>query len=80
MRVFLVRHGQSLANGKGVHNTHDDALSPLGEQQVALLAERFKNVPLDRAIVSTMRRAQQTMEAVRKFHPQVPVTEDARLE
>lgn len=40
MKIYLVRHGQSIANTKKVYNPVDDELSELGKQQ-ALAAAAF---------------------------------------
>ncbi|WP_181905850.1 histidine phosphatase family protein [Microbacterium bovistercoris] len=58
-RILLVRHAQ--AHG---HDDADPALSTVGEQQAALLAERLADEPIVRVLSSPRRRAQQTSTAI----------------
>jgi 2,3-bisphosphoglycerate-dependent phosphoglycerate mutase len=72
-RVFLVRHGQSVANAGGRtadHNTNP--LTDLGRTQSANFAEHLPCKPT-LFIVSPFLRAQQTAEPLRRRFPDVPV-------
>jgi len=65
MLVYLVRHGQS-------YNTHPEPdrptvnppLTPVGQAQVKLLAERLGHLKVDRLLTSPMVRAVETANAI----------------
>ena len=59
-KVYFVRHGQSEGNVGLIRQTADAPLTPKGEEQARFIAKRFSNLKIDRAFVSTMKRAQQT--------------------
>jgi len=60
--LFLIRHGQSLANARNIlqGKTVDEALSPLGQQQAAAMARCLKDASLSRVYASGMLRARET--------------------
>jgi broad specificity phosphatase PhoE len=62
MKVYFVRHGESVGNKAGIHQTSDMGLSDYGKSQAHLLAKRLKNVKLDLIYSSTYLRARQTSE------------------
>ena len=65
MTLYIVRHGQSVANADPEReDDRDPVLSPLGAVQADLLAKAFANVRLDRVYSSHMTRAAQTAAAV----------------
>lgn len=58
MKVYFVRHGQSLGNAERVLLGHCDLdLSPLGVQQAKLTAEAMKDFPIDIIYSSDLLRA-----------------------
>lgn len=58
LRVILVRHGETTWNIEGRYQGRKDTpLSPRGLEQGRLLAEGLRNVPLDAAVSSPLRRA-----------------------
>lgn len=68
-RLYLVRHCQSMGNLKNIfQGQHEYDVSPIGEQQLALLGLRFRNVHLDAIYSSPLRRALKTAEAVNAYH------------
>ena len=74
-RIFLVRHGQSLANAGG--KTTDHILNPLtdlGRTQSREFAQRLDCEPT-LFLVSPFLRAQQTAEPLLQRFPEVPVEE-----
>lgn len=72
-RVFLVRHGQSVANAGGRTTDHDtNPLTELGRTQSVDLAKRLPCKP-NLFVVSPFLRAQQTAEPLRQRFPDVPV-------
>ncbi|MGL6290586.1 MAG: histidine phosphatase family protein [Silanimonas sp.] len=63
MRVLLARHGETPWNAEGRYQGQIDIpLSPVGERQAALLAERLKEVRITRAVASPLIRARRTAE------------------
>ena len=61
MKVYFVRHGQSLGNAERVLLGHCDLdLSPLGVQQAKLTAEAMKDFPIDIIYSSDLLRAYNT--------------------
>ena len=78
--IYLIRHCEAEGNlyrrGQGWYN---GKITPLGEQQLDCLAERFRDVPLDALYASDLDRAVQTAEAAGRFHPLLPVRQDKRL-
>lgn len=71
--LYIVRHCQSQGNIDGrFQGRFDSEISPAGEQQLELLALRFRNEPLDAIYASPLLRARKTAEAVAKYHD-VPV-------
>lgn len=63
MRILLARHGETPWNAEGRYQGQIDIpLSPVGEKQAALLAERLKDVRITRAVASPLSRARRTAE------------------
>ena len=78
MRVFIIRHGETLGNLNGDGFSETD-LTPKGERQIALLGERFKEESIDKFYVSPLIRAVKTAKAVREYHKSVPIIIDSLL-
>lgn len=75
----MVRHGQSEGNvKKAVQSTQED-LTPLGQTQVELLAQRFKNIPVDYILCSTTERAKKTSKTINQYI-QAPFQETGLLQ
>lgn len=64
MRLYFVRHGESILNAQNVHQYPDVALSKTGLNQAKLVAKRFKNIPVKIIISSDFARARQTAEEI----------------
>jgi probable phosphoglycerate mutase len=63
MRILLARHGETPWNAEGRYQGQIDIpLSPVGERQAALLAERLREVRITRAVASPLSRARRTAE------------------
>ncbi len=63
MRVLLARHGETPWNAEGRYQGQIDIpLSPVGERQAALLAERLADIRITRAVASPLVRAKRTAE------------------
>ncbi|ARK28998.1 histidine phosphatase family protein [Halalkalibacter krulwichiae] len=65
MNLYLVRHGESTGNVAGkIQGWKDFPLSNLGRDQAELVAEYFKELPLDYIYSSDLIRASETAEAI----------------
>jgi len=58
--IYLVRHGSSTANELEIREGAKSELTEKGEQQAAVVAERFKQIPIEVVLSSTYIRAQKT--------------------
>jgi broad specificity phosphatase PhoE len=80
-RIVLVRHGETAWNEERRYQSRTDLpLNARGREQAALLADRLRDVRVDRVLCSPMARARETVAAVMGAgHAGLPVSEDARL-
>jgi 2,3-bisphosphoglycerate-dependent phosphoglycerate mutase len=62
--TYFVRHGSTDGNETDAYQLHTTPLSEKGLVQAALVAERFKNIPIDIIISSDMTRAAQTADCI----------------
>lgn len=60
MRVYFVRHGQTVSNKQEIHQGHDDELNDLGKKQAQVVARRFRDLPIEVIISSDFSRARDT--------------------
>lgn len=75
MRVYFVRHGESVSNaGVDLQNigAGGDALTELGWKQAGQLGQRLAGQKFSRIYVSAMRRAQETAAAIAE-HVDAPI-------
>ncbi len=63
-RLYIVRHGETMANMRDAVQDGTDPLSPDGELQALRVGERFKDISFDALIASNYLRAQQTAKAI----------------
>ncbi|KXG78924.1 alpha-ribazole phosphatase [Thermotalea metallivorans] len=67
--LYLVRHGETASNGRGVYcGWQDVALTEKGILQAREVGEKLKDRPLDRIIASDLRRTRQTAEIINGHH------------
>ncbi len=60
-KIYLVRHGQSIGNAKGLYQGHTNlGLSEVGKMQANLTAERLKDIYIDVIYSSDLMRAHDT--------------------
>lgn len=64
MKVYLVRHAQTIGNASRTHQTPNTPLSEIGQQQITRVANRFKTIPIDVIIASPYTRTQQTAQEI----------------
>lgn len=64
MKVYLIRHGESIGNAKGIHQgqKNDFHLSELGKEQANFLKKRFENLKINAIYSSDLARARETAE------------------
>lgn len=79
MRLYLVRHGETEWNQRGLfQGTTDIPLNQSGREQAMAAAEALRSVPLDRVFCSPLGRARETARIILGGRT-VPVTPDERL-
>ncbi len=66
MKIYIVRHGESEDMAKKVHQRGESPLTEAGQKQAAIVAKRFKSIPVDFIWASPLKRAYQTAEAIAK--------------
>jgi broad specificity phosphatase PhoE len=66
-KLYFVRHGESTGNAGDFRQGPDTPLSSKGEAQAKLVAERFRNIEIDKIVVSTYTRASQTAEYINEI-------------
>lgn len=61
--LYIVRHGESMGNlARRLQGQTDFPLSPLGEEQAALAAQRLAGEPLSAVYASPLKRAHRTAQ------------------
>ena len=77
--IYLIRHVQAEGNLYRVMQGHfDGAVTALGLRQADLLAERFRDVPIDALYSSDLHRTRVTASAIQRCHA-LELHTDARL-
>lgn len=66
MKIYFVRHGESVGNKANVHQTTEMPLSETGVSQAKKIAERFKEIKIDYILASPVTRAKETAEIISK--------------
>ncbi|MCM1578930.1 MAG: bifunctional histidine phosphatase family protein/GNAT family N-acetyltransferase [Ruminococcus sp.] len=81
LRIYLIRHGEAMGNVfEFFQGRIDEEISEKGEKQLAALAERFRNIKIDRLYSSPLKRTLATAEAVNKYHSLPIIKEDGLIE
>jgi len=80
MKVYLIRHGESEANARGIYQGQkiDSPLSNLGLAQAKKLANVLRDIKLNAIYSSDLLRAMQTAKEIARFQ-RVLTIPDARL-
>jgi len=77
--IYLIRHAQAEGNIYRMMQGHwDGKITEAGREQISVLAERFKDVPVAALYSSDLSRAVETAQAITKYHPLQVIT-DPRL-
>ncbi|UCZ54069.1 histidine phosphatase family protein [Bacillus shivajii] len=70
MKLYLIRHGQSEANKKGIIQGHANfPLTTLGKKQAVFVGHFFSDVHLDAIYSSDLDRAYETAKGIEYHHP-----------
>lgn len=80
--LYLIRHGESEYNRLGLLcGRHDSPLTDNGRAAAVRAGEQLKDIPLDAAFCSPLRRAKETCRLVLSAHggPVPEITEDRRI-
>ncbi len=67
-QLYLVRHGDVGCHGRYIGSS-DPGLSPLGREQMRVLAATFRGLRVDAVLCSPMRRCRQSLEALELTAP-----------
>lgn len=78
MKLYLVRHGQSVGNLNKLHQFSHTPLSDLGRKQAEVVAKRFSSIPVDLIMASDFTRAHKTAEIIAK-HLNKPLETNQQL-
>ena len=77
--IYLIRHAEAEGNRfRRSHGWYDSTITDNGYRQIAALARRFENVPIDAVYSSDLTRTQTTALAITRTHG-LPLTLDPRL-
>ena len=80
MKLYIARHGQTDDNLNGVFSGwRNTPLNSTGFEQAKKLSEQLKDAKFEVAYQSDQLRAQQTLNAILKFHPGVKIITDKRI-
>jgi len=74
MKLYLVRHGETIENSKGIIQGHlPGKLSEKGIKQAQRIGNRLKDVKFDAVFSSDLFRARETTGYIVEFHPYTDV-------
>ncbi len=78
-KIYLIRHAEAEGNlYRRIHGHYNGDVTPKGHKQINLLAERFREIPIDALYASDLQRTQKTAGAILKYH-ELPLNIDPRL-
>lgn len=77
--LYIVRHGQSVANAEGRYGMDSD-LTERGREQAKEAADKFKDIHFDAVLSSPLKRAKDTAEIIAKEHNLAVNTREALRE
>ncbi len=77
--IYIVRHGQSVANAEGRYGMDSD-LTEKGREQATETAEKFKDIHFDAILSSPLKRAHETAQIIAKEHQLAVSTREALRE
>ena len=78
-KLYVIRHAEAEGNiYRRLHGQYNSRITANGERQVAALAERFRNIPIDAVYSSDLFRTRQTARAITEPKG-LPLHTDPRL-
>lgn len=77
--MYIVRHGQSVANAQGKHGM-DTPLTETGREQAREAAQKLKDIHFDAAFSSPLQRAHETAQTIAAEHNLLITTREALRE
>lgn len=79
MNIYIMRHGTTFWNQKGIIQGHSfNRLSVLGQQEVEDAAKKYAKIQFDIIITSPLTRTVQTANIMNKYHT-VKILKDKRI-
>ena len=80
LEVYVFRHTETYDNKNHIFSGDRDVeLTPEGLRQAELIAEKLKDKHIGIAFTSPLKRAEECLYTVLKYHPHVEIIEDKRL-
>lgn len=80
-KIYLVRHAEAMGNVEEFFQGQTDCeLSEKGKKQLELLAERFRDIPIEAIYSSPLKRTIDTAEAVNKYHNLTIIRDEGLIE
>lgn len=80
MKLYLVRHGQTIENVKKITmGQRHGRLTTVGIRQAQLLGEQLKNFEFDVIYSSDLKRASATLKEIKRHFPKTPITYNKNL-
>ena len=71
-KIYLIRHAEAEGNlYRRSQGHYDSNVTELGKKQIAALAERFREIPVDALWSSDLHRTRSTASAILKYHPEL---------
>ncbi len=81
LKIYFIRHAEAMGNVLEFFQGRTDVgLSEKGEKQLEYLAERFREIPIERIYSSPLKRALLTAEAVNRYHDLPIITNNGLIE
>ena len=72
MQLYLVRHGETIENAKGlIQGWLPGHLNGKGKEQASVLAKKLKKIKFDCIYTSDLKRSYDTAMIIRKYHPRI---------
>ena len=79
-KIYVFRHFESVDNRDNVFSgIRDVELTENGQKQVKLFAQKFKNIKIDLAFTSPLKRTKDSLNFILRYHPNVKTVVDDRL-
>lgn len=79
LKIYFIRHAEAMGNVQEFFQGRTDCeISEKGARQLECLAERFRDIPIEKIYSSPLRRTMSTANAVNKYH-NLPIIRDERL-